>query len=1205
MELSNVQRKTYGARNGLSLTRAHPAPASSSMASDSTFRDGKDNLRSLPSICSTPAVRRSISRAGISPGSDDEAEFGLIAPVAGIKRLPAYAAPPLQQPPKIGGAGVHSLPKPSERARSVRQRLEATARPAVPAAKAAAPSSGSSSRLSLKVAPVVRPAAVAVPIVGGRSGPLPPAKPTRQQLIDTRPRGLLAAVRNREVSGALLAHHPLGSAPNRHPATHHARLAAVAGAQRLFRRAPARLTVPMPSLGAQAPLLRQCVVLGFSRCGGFLYSYLFDSALRFELQAWAFAPQHGPTPAAAIDAAGRGLRHAVGLRAGVPPAHLRLHAAVPLFPSADWASVSAMGSLVEGESVRVTLWEPRDSGCIVVTGFLHEKAVGGARGGGLGPLPASRVPLPCHVTIVPSPCRTPGARSFSDLPLHPSAVATAVPAPAQAASAVTDPAAEDNDEEAEAMDRLESHGLGGNNGTGGMPPPRSSLNAAHFSYTVQAPYPRPVVLGLERIDRDEDVDGPGGDSGSRAYRLVLNSGDAVRAVSFRVRPAAVLPSPAPLGSVGRAQRSPQGGELPWWTDASPAGRALTQVTLADVSAADAYVRVAELKDRLHQAAEALVASGATVLDDDDSGSAVDANAQSVWGARAAGTRPVSHMRRTAANAHGIEVGLMPAMLALDQPRSSCDSGVEPALDPRCVCGSVVITGLGVMDVERLLAATVRGRAVNYDARLVGLVSSGEALARGWAPATLRQPVSRAQDGDSESDNDDQPTIADLGPASRVFGSSFALGVDARYALVTVVVDHRLEPLPTAPSAPAAPTQLPSRAPSGGAAASPHKGITVADSDADTERDEPAGSDDSSDLPGTQTSGSVDVALLAAEDEAGATLARAQAAERAAAAATAAASLAAAAVQQVDSMASIAGVKRAYRYGTGSTGTSKLALQVDGVTSLLNTSGGSSTSNGSGVHSASSRSTSPTVPSSASEVLESNSSSDSACGGGGWDDVLTDGSAQTSPNTTLAASPQLGPAAVSAAEASVRTGPCGCECHAAACGRDELDFEDDSEGEQAEKARQVAKPACACVGSNCGLVAQQAMPVTSALAAVASAAAAAAVPSPPAKFLVANVAPPVRSQLLALLDLHTGGVRVLRLAKLPPSQQPAFDAGGGGAAAVRSLPALTSSMVNQLRSSLVPPTALPTGLSRELTNDPLLNGASLTALYHPVLPLVVL
>jgi hypothetical protein len=107
------------------------------------------------------------------------------------------------------------------------------------------------------------------------------------------------------------------------------------------------------------------------------------------------------------------------------------------------------------------------------------------------------------------------------------------------------------------------------------------------------------------------------------------------------------------------------------------------------------------------------------------------------------------------NAIGIPVVLLPALHALDG-----------AADARALCGAVAVETLRTLDIERLLAATVRGRAVNYDARLVAQLSTEEAIARGWADAD-----------------------AGVERASR-------LAQDCRYALIAIVVDSRLDaPLP--------------------------------------------------------------------------------------------------------------------------------------------------------------------------------------------------------------------------------------------------------------------------------------------------------------------------------------------------------------------------------------------------------------------------
>ena len=145
------------------------------------------------------------------------------------------------------------------------------------------------------------------------------------------------------------------------------------GPGRLHTRIPPSLALPMESLFQGIPGAQSCVFLGWARSGGYLLSYSFDGALRFELQAWQFAP-HRP---------------------------LRLHVVSPLFPAADWSASSSMGGLVDGTQVRVAIWEPVDSGCMVVTGFLHERS-------------ASRVPMPYYVTVLPGLGPAPTTPGYGD-----------------------------------------------------------------------------------------------------------------------------------------------------------------------------------------------------------------------------------------------------------------------------------------------------------------------------------------------------------------------------------------------------------------------------------------------------------------------------------------------------------------------------------------------------------------------------------------------------------------------------------------------------------------------------------------------------------------------------------------------------------------------------------------------------------------------
>jgi hypothetical protein len=160
---------------------------------------------------------------------------------------------------------------------------------------------------------------------------------------------------------------------------------------RVFAEVPARLQTPTALLAKCEPLALRSVLLGYTRCGRFLISYAFDSALRFELLFWRVSLGPGVGGAWRLPA-GAG----AGAAAAPPPAPtspprpaLTLFASAPLFARADWSAESALGDAVDGAAVRVRVWEPPGGGCVVVLGALAE----GGGGGGAA-----------HVTVVPSPC---------------------------------------------------------------------------------------------------------------------------------------------------------------------------------------------------------------------------------------------------------------------------------------------------------------------------------------------------------------------------------------------------------------------------------------------------------------------------------------------------------------------------------------------------------------------------------------------------------------------------------------------------------------------------------------------------------------------------------------------------------------------------------------------------------------------------------
>jgi hypothetical protein len=97
---------------------------------------------------------------------------------------------------------------------------------------------------------------------------------------------------------------------------------------------------------------------------------------------------------------------------------------------------------------------------------------------------------------------------------------------------------------------------------------------------------------------------------------------------------------------------------------------------------------------------------------------------------------------------------------------------------------------------------------------------------------------------------------------------------------------------------------------------------------------------------------------------------------------------------------------------------------------------------------------------------------------------------------------------------------------------------------------------------------------------------------------------VRSRLALLVSSATGAARVLSLTRLPAAAQPAFDlrrAGGGG---VRSLAAVTSAVVDEVRSAIFRP-PLAARETREVNNEPVLRGRTLKVLANPAAPVALI
>lgn len=96
------------------------------------------------------------------------------------------------------------------------------------------------------------------------------------------------------------------------------------------------------------------------------------------------------------------------------------------------------------------------------------------------------------------------------------------------------------------------------------------------------------------------------------------------------------------------------------------------------------------------------------------------------------------------------------------------------------------------------------------------------------------------------------------------------------------------------------------------------------------------------------------------------------------------------------------------------------------------------------------------------------------------------------------------------------------------------------------------------------------------------------------------APLIRSKVIYVIDLlsPTGSVRVLSVNRMPPQYQPAFDRSTG-----RSLTSLTSHITTSLRQQNYIPSH-PLQYPRELNNDPVLTGKSLSHIINPELPIAI-
>lgn len=238
------------------------------------------------------------------------------------------------------------------------------------------------------------------------------------------------------------------------------------------------------------------MLLTYSRCGRFLLSYTFTDSLRelaFDLQIWRVAASLTAGATTTTDPADGHLRQHV-------PHAVALFATAPLFVRADFFEESTMGCLLDGSAIHVSLWEPPDSGCLVVFGSLdRDQLVGSQSTVGSSPRGRGRN---VHVTIVPTPYAAGGT-------LRPTLYAPPT-------------------------------------STGALP---YSLNALHFFYSVVRPFPRPSPQAFTSLGAlcCQSCSGAAGGL-PLCYSLFLNTGDSLKQVVFGIRPVGEGPTGTPTPS---------------------------------------------------------------------------------------------------------------------------------------------------------------------------------------------------------------------------------------------------------------------------------------------------------------------------------------------------------------------------------------------------------------------------------------------------------------------------------------------------------------------------------------------------------------------------------------------------------------------------------------------------------------------------------
>jgi hypothetical protein len=273
---------------------------------------------------------------------------------------------------------------------------------------------------------------------------------------------------------------------------------------RVFTSALDSWTMNLSSLLAECPLLSSVVLLGFLRHGDVCVGYAFEPSdltftlLFFKVQAKPLAKGPGP-------------------RITLVP-----FAKAALFQGAneEWCKAAGVtaASLLDGTHVRITIWEAPSDGTLVVTGWMppHKPA---------GSVRQSRLPQPYFVTFVPdiSAAIVTAWHGFACMPVQ--------------FTAQQDDVDDFGGLEAEFDDSIFHLHSDATLTTAFL-----QLPAYHTSYLVSPPYPRSSIICFCDVTPSLIQSSSAFSSGCKIYRLVVNTGDGMRLITFTSSPAGRPPS---------------------------------------------------------------------------------------------------------------------------------------------------------------------------------------------------------------------------------------------------------------------------------------------------------------------------------------------------------------------------------------------------------------------------------------------------------------------------------------------------------------------------------------------------------------------------------------------------------------------------------------------------------------------------------------